>query len=394
MKFFSVFICLFVGEAFAQTSYVAPTRTLLRKGYQLSVGGDYWSSTKKIDKDGKQTSFQDGEKFTRTQGEVNGYYGLTDQLQVSGGIRYRQNASTALNLSNEEETQTSTGLQSTYVNLMYAFKPVDRLHYALEGTFRYVPYTNKEIQGTNTESLILGDEGNEYSAGLGVTYASLTNNFLTLRGGYRNPGSDMSQELYWQVEGALTWKYVALIAGVDGVSSLKNDPYENDPQNKPNFNRGTSELYNSTNREWIAPYAGINFALGNNWRVEFRGSQVVSGNSTDLGTSFGINLVRRVEKSQTAYRTDAKFKEYQIEASISKVSPKKGYVVIDKGLADEVQKGMQFDFFEYDYIGGNILLARGSVIQLKASSAIVKITHTYNTKKELKEGVVARAALR
>ena len=57
-------------------------------------------------------------------------------------------------------------------------------------------------------------------------------------------------------------------------------------------------------------------------------------------------------------------------------------------------KDLEIDFYEFDYVGGNILLARGTVIQSKSSSAIVKITHRYNTKKELKEGTVARGNFR
>lgn len=124
-----------------------------------------------------------------------------------------------------------------------------------------------------------------------------------------------------------------------------------------------------------------------------RGSQVVSGNSTDIGTAFGASLIRRVEdKSQD--RPDQRFKEYDFEAAVTKVSPKKKYVVIDKGLADDVAKGMKIDFFEFDYVGGNILLARGIVFKTKADSSIVKITNLYNSKKELKEGVVARGSFK
>ena len=394
MKFFCIFLFASISGAWAQTSYVAPTKTLQSKAYQLGFAGDYFNSSKRIDKDGKETSFTDGEKFSRLQGEVTGFYGLTDQFQIGGGVRFRQNASTMMNSSNEEETDTSTGVQSTFVNLMYAFKPVDRLRYVIEGSFRYMPYTNEESTGSDVGSLILGDDGSEYSGGVGVTYASKTNNFLTLRTGLRSPGRDLSSEIYWQVEGALAWRYVALVAGVDGVSSMNNDPHEDEPANKPNYNRGVSELYNSTNREWIAPYAGINLALGKNWRMEFKGSQVVSGRSTDLGTSFGIALIRRVDESKKTQRADTKFKEYDIEATITKVSPKQGYVVIDKGVSDDVQKGMKIDFYEFDYVGGNVLLARGTVIQTKASTAIVKITQTYNTKKALKEGVIARGSLR
>ena len=68
--------------------------------------------------------------------------------------------------------------------------------------------------------------------------------------------------------------------------------------------------------------------------------------------------------------------------------------MIDKGLSEDIQKGMKIDFYEFDYVGGNILLASGIVLQAKADTSVVKITKTYNTKKELKEGVVARGTFR
>lgn len=393
MKFIPLFLLFFTGHILAQTSYVAPTKVLNKKGYQLGISGEFFNSSKSIDKDGNDVEFADGEKFSRMQGEVEGRYGLTPELQISGGVRFRQNSSTIMNASSEAEDETSTGVQSTFVSLMYAFKPVDRFFYTMEGTFRFTPYTNAEITGTDKGNMILGDDGNEYSVGLGVTYASRTNNFLTLRGGYRNPGKDLATELYWQVEAAMAWKYVALIAGVDGNSSMNNDPFEDDPTNKPAYNTGRTALYNGTNREWITPYAGLNLALGESWRVELRGSQVVSGKSTDVGTTFGISLIRRVE-GKNKVNPDLKFKDYDFEATVTKLSPKKGYVVIDKGLSSDVQKGMKIDFFDFDYVGGNILLARGTVIQAKSDTAVIKITHLFNNKKELKEGTVARGSFR
>lgn len=394
MKFFLLLILLGAHLAQAQTSYVAPTSILSKKGYQLGVSGDYFKTSKRIDRNGEDVPFEDGESFSRIQGQVFGAYGLTENLQIGGGARFRQNASTLLNTSTSEtETDTSTGIESTFANFVFAFKPVDRLRYTLEGQFRYRPYTNEETDTSGQGSLVLGDNGTEYSGGLGLTYASKTNNFLTGRIGFRNLGSDLSQEIYWQVEGALAWTYVALVAGVNGVSSMKNDPYTDDPENKPGYNTGSTALYNSINREFIAPYAGINFALGKQWRLELQGSQVVSGTSTDLGTSFGISLIRRVDIKNTG-RTDKQFKEYDFEASVTKVSPKKGYVVIDKGISDDIQRGLKIDFYEFDYVGGNILLARGTVIKAKADSSIIKITHLYNTKKQLKEGTVARGSFR
>lgn len=387
MKFF--FLCIFLSSGlYAQTSYVAPTAILGKKGTQLGISGDFFNSSSRIDPDGEKVDFEDGDSFSRIQGEVSGFYGLTENLQIGGGARFRQNASKV-----NDETDTATGIESTFASFIYAFKPVDRLQYALEGSFRFRTFTNDEGDDNSEGNLILGDDGNEYSVGLGVTYASKTNNFLSGRAGYRSPGTDLSTEIYWQVEGALAWKYVALIAGVNGIASLKNSPFEDDRENQPNFNSGSTALYNSINREMIAPYAGINFALAKDWRVEFRGSQVVSGKSTDLGTVFGVSLIRRVDDKKGT-RPDKVFKEYDFEASVTKLSPKKGYVVIDKGLSEDLQKGMKIDFYEFDYVGGNILLARGIIIRSNAESSIVKITHLYNTKRVLKEGAVARGSFR
>jgi hypothetical protein len=395
MKFtFILFIISFCPVLVAQTSYVAPTKILAKKGYQLGVYGDAFVTSKRIDKDGKNVDFEDGEKFSRTQGEVIGYYGLTGNFQVGGGARFRQNNSTnQAPLSTLNENETSTGIESTFLTLTFAFEPINRIQYTLEGLFRYRPYTNDESTPANEAALVLGDQGSEFSGGLGFTYTSKSNNSFAVRVGYRKPGDELSSEIYWQAEGALVFKYVAIVLGVDGVTSMKNDPYEDDPINKAQYYTGSTNLYNSINREFITPYAGLNIALGKTWRVELRGSQVVSARSSDIGTGLGVSLIRRVEDKAGA-KVDSKFKEYDFEGTITKISPKKGFVVIDKGMGDDVQKGMKIDFFEFDYVGGNILLARGTVISTKADSSIVKISHLYNNKKELKEGIMARGSFR
>jgi hypothetical protein len=387
---------MMMAEALAQDSlpsYTPTTRLLKAKGYQIGLYLDSFTTAKSIDRDGNKVPLAEGQTFNRIQSEVAGYYGATNDLQFGLGFRFRQNRAT-LDVGGEDRVSESSGLQSTFGSIMFAFAQVDQLQYTLEGMFRYTPYNNEEyLDGTDDpKALILGDHGNELSGGIGVTYLAKNNNFLTVRTGFRKPGTDLSDEIYWQVEGALAWSRVALVAGVDGVNSIKNDPYEDTPTDRPIYNRGT-ELYGSSNREWLSPYAGLNIPIGKTWRIELRGSQVISGNSTDLGTAFGINLIRRVDKNATRL-VDSKFKTYDLECTVIKISPKKEYVSIDKGLADDFNKGMKIDFFEFDYVGGNVLVASGVIIQTKADTAIVKITQRYNMKKELKEGLIGRTTLK
>lgn len=394
MKKLAVFPLLLGSSVFAQTSYVAPTKTLYKSGHELNFSGDFFTSSSRIDRDGSKVEYQDGEGFQRLQGSFSGSYGLTDELQISLGAQFRSQVS-SYSEATSDENGTAQGLESTWVKLMYAFTPVNRLYYALEGEYRYRPFTNKEFSpGDDKSEMILGDDGNSYSLGLGVTYLSPTNNYFTLRGGYRHPGQELSDEIYYQAEAALVWSRVSLVAGLNGVYSLGRDPYAEDPAGRLPLNTGTTFLYHQENSEWLAPYLGLNIAMTKQWRVELRGSQVVSGKSTDVGTAFGVSLIRRSEKSNPTKKIDHAFKSYDVEASISKVSPKGGYVVLDKGIADDVEKGMVFDFYDFDYVGGNELLARGTVIKVQVESSIVKITSRFKAKKPLKEGVLARASYR
>ena len=162
MKFFLLCILFVSPVLFAQTSYVAPTAILSKHGSQIGFTGDYFKSSTRYDPDGEEIKFEDGESFSRVQGQVAGYYGLTENLQIGGGVRYRQNASKVLNATTDDtETDTASGVESTFATLKYAFKPVDRVQYSLEGIFRFRTFTNDESDETNEGKLILGDDGNE-----------------------------------------------------------------------------------------------------------------------------------------------------------------------------------------------------------------------------------------
>ena len=115
MKFllFSFFFLSF--GLFAQTSYVPPTKILAKKGYQLGISGEYFSTIETVDHEGTKFELDDGESFNRIEGTVHGLYGLTENLQIGGGIRFRQNNSTLLNeTTGEEESETSSGVESTF----------------------------------------------------------------------------------------------------------------------------------------------------------------------------------------------------------------------------------------------------------------------------------------
>ncbi len=391
MKFLIPLILLLSTSAFAQQSYIPFAKPLEKKGYQLSLSGNYWKSDKRIDREGTKTDFPEGESFTRIDSDINGILGVAKNFQIGAGAKFRTNQMKVTDSNGEVINANTTGPESISLSGLFAFEPVNRIQFAFEGAYKFRPYTDKEIDLTNYDraDIVHGEKGNEYNIGLAVSYTSASKNYLSMRGGFRDPGTEISNEIYYQAEAVMGWKQIALVAGVDGVVSMKDDPYTDDPLNKPAYNRGNSEMYHGINREYMAPYAGFNVAVGKNWRAEFRGSQVISGRSTDTGTSFGITLAYRKETAPEQL-LDSKFKTYDIEATVSKVSEKKNFVEIDKGISSEVYKGMRVDLFEFDYLGGNVLVARGIVMQVRVDSAIVKISTRFNPKKEIKQGLIAR----
>ena len=51
---------------------------------------------------------------------------------------------------------------------------------------------------------------------------------------------------------------------------------------------------------------------------------------------------------------------------------------------------MQVDFYYFDYVGGNELIARGVVIKTQVSKAVVQINKRYG-RRRVQEGTVIRA---
>jgi hypothetical protein len=391
MRFLFLFI-FFSLSVTAQTSYLHPARTLYEDGYEIFLGADYFETAKVISSEGTTRDLNEFESYRRLQFDFGGSFGLTQNLQFGLGGRFRNHFASIEEPSGEGLDLVSSGLQSLFFNLKYSFKPIDKLRYAFEATYRYTPYVNEEVTSGNLGSdLTLGDDGNEYSIGLISSYELGSANFLSGRLDYRRPGGDLSSEVFYRAEGALTWTYFALVGGVEGIYSLNNDPYNlND---RPNFSNGPSSLYNSQNRQSYGAYGGVNFSFGPQWRVELKATQIIGGRSTDLGMGYMIQLTRRVETPPKS-RLDSNFKTYDIEANITKVSSKKDLVQIDKGLEDDLRKGMIMDFFEFDFFGGNILIARGVIISTKSDSSVVKITQRFHKSKSIKEGLVGRSSLK
>jgi hypothetical protein len=214
--------------------------------------------------------------------------------------------------------------------------------------------------------------------------------YLNAAGGYHQPANELSAELPWDVNTVWTWERFALELGAEGVYSFGADEFSETPTLKKPQGRGPSALYNSINRQWMAPKAAVYYAWGS-WRLGFQMMSRISGVSTDKGTEFMVSLLKASKRGKTVTeKKQESFKEYRIESTVLKVSPRGRFVRIDQGLSQDIEKGMKFDIYQTDFFGGNELVATAIAFEVGLQKSILKIVKFYSSKR-VKKGFVARA---
>lgn len=383
---------LFSLTALADVTYVPKSMILYDGGNEFSAKFDYFQSIKNIDSNGNLVEFSEGESYYRADLDLSVAYGMSNDFQIKVGGILRGNSSSQ-RVGDDLYSYSNSGAKSTYVQFLYRLPKEENTEYTIEANYEYKLFQNSEADSVFPDEVILGDDGTNVSIGLNVThYFTKSQNFLTARGLYRNPGENLSSEWFTQFEGGLMWNKFSLIAGLEYVSSLEQDAYGSDPENKPRLDTGNTSLYNSINRSWTAPYLGINIALWGVWRFEFLMKPRIAGSSTDIGNNYIFTLSRRNAKKNDMELKYSAFKEYTVEASIVKISKTRDTVIIDAGVIAGLEKGSKIDFYFFDYVDGNKLIASGYVVKAGANKSMVKITKKYD-KKRVDESTLARGGL-
>jgi len=378
--------------ASAQVSYISNTQTLNKDGSEFYFDIDFFQPTKHVDVDGEVVALAESEDYQQLNVNLNYTYGFTNRLQASLLSRFRYNASTET-VGTDTTTLVNSGAESVGVSFKYAWPKPEGMQYALVASYRESLYQNDTYTtGSLREEIVLGEGGTDVSLGLNMAYYTKSKNFLEASFLFRNPGTDISSEVVTDLNYAMVWGGGALSLGLEYVYSLEQDAYTDDPENKPQVSNGSTYLYNGVNRSWMAPHVGFNFAVGTMWRVELKAKTFSTGVSTDLGNMYSIAFVRRKSDSKSFLQKDAAFKEYKVEGTVSKVTKNRSAVVVDKGVGAGLNKGMKVDFYHFDFVGGNELIASGFVVKSGMSKSIIKITKRYS-KKRVEVGAVARAGL-
>lgn len=380
------------SSVWAYNSYVEKSRTLNDGGTELELSVDYFAPVSVVSESGEGSSLTADNNVKHTNADLIYRYGLSSDFQISAGLRAR-NVQTNFIYSDDgnQYSINKSGLENFNLGFRWGSGYEGSSQYAIEGYYAQKMFTNTELTDeTFLTDSSLGDDTREYAIGFAYTIKTSSDNLYEARVHYRSPAEYLSTEVFSEVQLTLRWERFALYGGVENVYSLDSSPYANEPLTKPEFRTDPSELYNSIDRAWTAPYLGAAIALGPKWRIETRYTQVYTGNSTDIGPRILVSLAKRSEDKKEFKKQDERFKEYRLEGSVTKVSKSRKLAIVNKGEMDDLKVGMRVDFYYFDYVGGNELIARGVVIKSQVSKAVVQIKKRYG-RRRVQEGTVIRA---
>jgi hypothetical protein len=383
---FSTFLLLLATNAFSYTLPRGGAELLNPKAYAINTGLMIFQRSGGYDVDGVEHVQAEGAKYQLIDLDFSLSYGVSKNLEITGLGRFRSVTSTL-----NDYTSKNSGPESIGVEIKYGFDPIGKARYALGAHYRQTLYSNATYDSSlqlPPDEVILGDSGSEYGVNLYMTYLMNSSVKWDTFFGYNSPANNLSDEVVYKFEGLFRFDKLAFLAGLEGSVSLKHDPFTETPLIKPVQSTGDTLLWNSINRERMAPYIGANYAF-EKVLVGIKGQTVVSGKSTDKGSSFLISLGWSSEGISPESLKVGSFKEYQVDGSVLKISARGNYIRIDQGLSTDVEKGMKFDIYQTDYFGGNVLVGSGIVYKIGADWSIIKLTKRYKDT-EIKPGFAAR----
>lgn len=361
-------------------------RGLNPSGLEFTGGVQYFQTTSYFDLDGVQVPMGEVDDYSLIDGDLFVRYGYGPRLELNSGLRVRYIESVFNN-----QVLTTSGLESGSVGLRWLFPNQSQIDYALDISVRSTFYTNElyRMEDLPSDELVLGDSGTSFLVGGNLSYESPGSFNLNSRFYYHRAPGNLSDEFIYHLEALVPFQKMALMVGLDGAQSLNQDNFAEQPQLKEQLPQGATSLFNSINRSYIRPYIGASYAF-NNFYVTLKGARVMAGQSTDEGNLIGMSITYVRPGATAAQMRVDRFKEYYIEATVTRVSPRAKFVKVDKGLAADVRKGMRVDIYQTDFFGGNVLVASGVIYEVEADSAIVRLEKRFNDR-EIKQGFTARA---
>ena len=355
------------------------SRTINEKTFLIGLNSSLFNTTGVYNDSGSSYKLSQSELFQKYDYGLLLKYGFSRDLEVFGDINLR-----SIMAKTSSAENNILGLESFSVGTKYQMRPIGSLTFAWEAYYRKTFYSKSQ-----TSTLTLGDPGQEVAVHFIGSYRAF--NFLL---GYKRPANELSSEIPYLIESVWTRNKWSLFVGLEGNISMNQDLYSLNPGVKPVIevdSNSPSELFNSINKKVMNAYGKIRKNFGR-WNLELGYRQVLSGFSTDIGWQAELGLSWQTDGISETKRKKERFKEYEVDALITKVSPRGGFAKIDKGHQDYIEKGMKMDIYYSDFKGKNVLVGKGIIYETKANWSILKIIKKY-VDRPIKKGFIVRGRL-
>lgn len=380
-KFLLFFVCgslaLITTDSYAALRYRSGTELLTENSEAVDFQFQNFKKNLSYDEEGAELALGPEDSFTTTDLSLKYSRGLFLNFETSAFLKYRSVKSELNNYS-----ATNSGLESIGLEAKYLFLNRKSFRNAFAIHVKKTPYTNTLYTLSDMpplDKISLGDDGLQY----GVDYlATYYDQYLKydFKIGYNKPSASLSSEIIYNAELVHHFSRASILAGIGGITSLKNDQYTETPVLKPIISSGNDRLFNSINREKKYLYAGLNYGFDNiiaGVKVE----SIFSGKSTDKGNtiSFNIrlenNVIAPLPKS-TFSRTGA-IQEYFADGFIEKLSTSKNMFKMNIGLNKNVKLNDNVDIYNVDDYTSGQPICTGVVASIGQDWSIVKVIKRY-----------------
>lgn len=371
----------------ARDSLFRPEARLLNPGgLEVSASVYRFQTTAVFDVEGTKQPLDEADNFQLVDGLFDIRYGYGPRLEFYGQLRARM-----IDAQTTQADYAAQGLESGALGMRYGFLSATAWQYSLGAMVRNTFYSNETYQQGSVPfgEQALGDSGTSFQLGGYLSYAKKLGFQFNSHLFYHLAPTNLSDEILYRIELAKPFSNLLLAVGIDGVMSMNQDEFSEAPSLKPQIEGGVSGLFNSINRSATIPYLRAGYAF-EQFAAHLKLGTVMSGTSTDEGNFFQAGLSYSFGGTSASVMRIENFKEYYVEASVLRVSPRAKFLKIDKGLAADIKKGMRVDIFQTDFFGGNALIASGVVFEVQADSAIIRLEKRFSDR-EIRPGFTARA---
>lgn len=373
-----------------------------KSGFTVDGRFGIYSSTSNFDANSSPVIPATLGDYSRTQFDLEGAYGLTEDLTGFARLGY---ASVAI-ISAAGVKTTNSGFADQSFALNYrVLRASSGLSLDIQAQLDLPGYNNVDAAATGVP--FLGDGSTDVTAGgfLNIPFGARAPHhwMATVGAGYTFRSSGFSSAVAWsaRIRNRAERKGLFLVSvGVSGLLSMETD--NSSIAGRVDGTSG-SAMSNAINPSLINVGGELGYHLTPHWALSAHAQTAIGGTNAPRGSFIGAfaryqlgkspNLDPSAERpapNRPRLSSPKGQNEYSLSAKIVRVNDRVNLIKIDRGSSSDVQPGQVFDIFSVSASGElQDQIARGRVTQVTDSEAAIEVQQ-YFKEVWIEEGFVAK----